>query len=133
MPSLVSVPVPNEPGALSKITRALAEGGVAIDGVNLQPRGMQGKAMFLVRDGQRCQEVLQEAGFSGKPQDVFVLTLSNDRGALADVTQRLASNGINIEGVFGTTYGSAGNLAIITDDNAAARKILDQLSSDINV
>ncbi|MDX1612348.1 MAG: hypothetical protein R3185_08255 [Candidatus Thermoplasmatota archaeon] len=127
----MSVPISNEPGALSKVTLALAEGGVQVDGVNLIPRGDRGMANFLVRDGEQCLKALQTAGFSGEVADVHVLTLSNDRGALADVTQRLARAGVNIEGVFGTTYGSAGNLAIVTDDNATARKVLDALSTDI--
>ena len=130
MPSLVTVSVPNEPGALAKVAATLSEGGVQVEGVQVVTRGVHGEAQFLVRDGRKALEALQSGGFPGKQEPVHVITLSNHQGALADVCQRLAGAGINIEGLFGTTYGKAGTLAMMTDDNVAAAKVLDQLSTE---
>ena len=118
--------IPDEPGAMAKLTSILAENGVSVEGVNVLPKGREGEAQFLVSDGDRCLEVLKEAGFSGEREDVHVLTLSNDRHAFADVCRRLAKAGINIESCFGTRYGKQGNFVLITDDNAEARRVLDQ-------
>lgn len=128
MPDVIRAVIPDEPGALAKLTMILAERGVQVDGVNLVPKGRQGEAQFLVRDGDKTLETLKNAGFSGKREDVQVLTLSDERTALADVCQRLAKAGINIEGCFGTTYGKQGTFVLMTDDNRAAREVLDQLS-----
>ncbi len=128
MPDVIRAVIPDEPGALAKLTMVLAERGVQVDGVNLLPKGRQGEAQFLVRDGQKALRILSEAGFSGSAEDVQVLTLSNDRTALADVCQRLAKAGINIEGCFGTTYGKQGTFVLMTDDNPAAREVLDQVA-----
>lgn len=128
MATLVSVSIPNEPGALAKVTTVLAQGGVSVDGATVAPKGGSGEATFLVKDGPKCLKVLEEAGFPGKRVDAYVLTLSNHQGALADICQRLSAAGINIEQLFGTTYGKAGSVAMVTDDNAGAAKILENLS-----
>lgn len=126
MPDVIRAVIPDEPGALAKLTMVLAERGVQVEGVNLVPKGRQGEAQFLVRDGQRCLKVLNGAGFSGTREDVNVITLSDERNAFADLCQRLAKAGINIEGVFGTTYGKQGTFVLMTDDNQAAEEILEQ-------
>jgi hypothetical protein len=128
MADVIRAVIPDEPGALAKLTMILAERGVQVDGVNLLPKGREGEAQFLVRNGDKALEVIQETGFSAESEDVQVLTLSNDRTALADVCQRLAKAGINIEGCFGTTYGQQGTFVLMTDDNAAAREVLDQVA-----
>lgn len=128
MADVVRATIPDEPGALAKLTTILAERGVQIDGVNLVPKGRQGEAQFLVRDAEKCLNVLEGNGFSGVQEDVQTLTLSDERTALADVCQRLAKAGINIEGCFGTTYGKQGTFVLMTDDNAAAREVLDQVT-----
>jgi len=128
MPDVIRTAIPDEPGALAKLTTILAERGVQVDGVNLVPKGREGQAQFLVDDGDRCLEVLQNAGFSGQREDVQVLTLSDDRHAVADVCRRLAKAGINIEGCFGTTYGKQGTFVLMTDDNVEASRVLDQMA-----
>lgn len=126
MPDVIRSVIPDEPGAMAKLTSVLSERGVNVEGVNVLPKGRQGEAQFLVHDAEKCLEVLEEAGFSGKREDVHVMTLSDDRDAFADVCRRLAKAGINIEGCFGTTYGKQGTFVLMTDDNAEARRILDQ-------
>jgi hypothetical protein len=126
MADVIRSVIPDEPGAMAKLTGILAERGVQVEGVNVVPKGREGEAQFLVSDGDRCLEVLEEAGFAGTREDVHVMTLSNDRHAFADVCRRLAKAGINIESCFGTTYGKQGNFVLITDDNAEARRVLDQ-------
>lgn len=126
MPDVIRSVIPDEPGAMAKLTSILAEQGVQVEGVNVLPRGREGEAHFLVRDADKCLKVLEDAGFSGQREDVQVLTLSDDRHAFADVCRRLAKAGINIEGCFGTTYGKQGTFVLMTDDNAEARRVLDQ-------
>lgn len=126
MPDVIRSAIPDEPGAMAKLTSILAERGVRVEGVNVFPKGREGEAQFLVHDGSKCLEVLEDAGFSGTQEEVQVLTLSDDRHAFADVCRRLAKAGINIEGCFGTTYGKQGTFVLMTDDNEGARRVLDQ-------
>lgn len=125
MPDVIRAVIPDEPGALAKLTMILAERGVQVNGVNLLPKGRHGEAQFLVKSGEKARTILNEAGFSATVDDVQVITLSDERTALADVCQRLAKAGINIEGCFGTTYGKQGTFVLMTDDNLAARDVLD--------
>jgi hypothetical protein len=57
----------------------------------------------------------------------FIIELENRPGALADLGEALGDRGINISGLSGTTghETGTGSLAIVTNDDAATRSVLD--------
>jgi hypothetical protein len=55
----------------------------------------------------------------------FIVQLENRPGALADLGEALGERGINISGVAGTTQDGEGGLAIVTNDDAGTRSVLD--------
>ena len=55
----------------------------------------------------------------------FIVKLENRIGALADLGEALGERGINISGVAGTTWNGDGAIALITNDDAAARSVLE--------
>jgi hypothetical protein len=60
----------------------------------------------------------------------FVVNLENRPGTLADLGEALGEKGINISGVAGTTWDSSGSIALITNDDSAARAVLDAKGID---
>jgi hypothetical protein len=56
--------------------------------------------------------------------NAFIINLENKPGELARLTETLAARGINIESIAGTTWGSAGAIAILTNDEAGSRAAL---------
>ena len=48
--------------------------------------------------------------------DAFLVELENKAGELARITEAIAAKGIDIKAVSGSTCGSSGSLALMTDD-----------------
>jgi hypothetical protein len=55
----------------------------------------------------------------------FIVKLENRPGTLADLGEALGQRGINISGLSGTAWDGEGALAVITNDDAGARSVLD--------
>ena len=54
----------------------------------------------------------------------FLLELENKPGELARVTEAIAAKGVDINGVTGSTCGSSGSVALMTDNDDATRTAL---------
>ena len=54
----------------------------------------------------------------------FLVELENKPGELARVTEAIAAKGIDINGVSGSTCGSSGSVALMTDNDDATRTAL---------
>jgi hypothetical protein len=59
----------------------------------------------------------------------FLVELDNKVGELARITEAIAAKGIDIRGVSGSTCGSSGSLALMTDDEAKTRGVLTEKGS----
>ena len=59
----------------------------------------------------------------------FLVELENKAGELARITEAIAAKGIDIKGVSGSTCGSSGSLALMTDDEAKTRAVLTETRS----
>lgn len=55
----------------------------------------------------------------------FIVNLENRPGTLADLGDALGERGINIIGAAGTTWDDRGAIAMITNDDARARTVLE--------
>jgi hypothetical protein len=56
--------------------------------------------------------------------NAFLVELQNKTGELARITEAIAAKGIDITGVSGSTCGSSGSVALMTDKEAATRTAL---------
>ena len=56
--------------------------------------------------------------------NAFLVELENKPGELARITEALAAKGIDINGVSGSTCGSSGSVALMTDNDDATRTAL---------
>ena len=56
--------------------------------------------------------------------NAFLVELQNKTGELARVTEAIAAKGIDITGVSGSTCGSSGSVALMTDNEAMTRTVL---------
>ena len=60
----------------------------------------------------------------------FIIQAENRPGALADLAEAIGQRGINITGISGSTWDSAGAIALITNDDSGTRSILDERGAD---
>jgi hypothetical protein len=58
--------------------------------------------------------------------NAFLVDLENKPGALATVAEAIAAKGVNLLGVTGTSCPDGGRVAIMTADDATARKALQE-------
>jgi hypothetical protein len=56
----------------------------------------------------------------------FLIELDNKPGELARVAESIAAKGVNITAISGSACGDGGNVALMADDEAATRAVLQQ-------
>ena len=56
--------------------------------------------------------------------NAFIVDLKNKPAELAKVAEAIAQKGIDITGFSGSTFGDSGTLTLITDNEAATRRVL---------
>ena len=57
--------------------------------------------------------------------NAFIIELANRPGMMADVAEAIAEKGINIAAIAGATSGQTGAVAILTNDEAGTRAVLE--------
>ena len=125
MPQQFTVRLKNEPGALAGLARALADQGIDIRSLGVGAIGRYGCAVLSTNNDPAAREVLRRAKYSFIEGDVLPVSLEDQPGALARLTGRLASSGVNITSVLvvGRRQGKA-DLALTVDDVERARRLL---------
>src|ERR1051326_3450483 len=91
----------DEPGALARVTRQLANHRINLQGFVVDSAGIQ----VLTKDLTQTATALQEGGFRYSATEVHEVILEDRPGSLADLCERLAAVGINIASSFGVATG----------------------------
>jgi hypothetical protein len=55
----------------------------------------------------------------------FIVNMENRPGTLADLGTALGDRGINLSGLAGVSWDNAGSIAIVTNDDAGTRSVLE--------
>jgi hypothetical protein len=92
----------NRPGMLARITRMLAAKQVNIDGISVSASTDIGLVQIVVDNANAARRVLKAAKVPFVVQDVALLPMKNEPGALADLVTKVARRGININYVYAT-------------------------------
>ncbi len=119
--TLFRIAVRNEPGALARVTRYLANWHVDLKGFVVDPAGMQ----LLTEDADAARRAFDEAGIVTMMSPVLEFSLTDRPGALAQVCQRLADANIDIVSAFGVAVGSTNRICILANDMARAAPIIE--------
>lgn len=121
---LVQVAARDEPGALARVTRQLADHRINLQGFVVDSAGIQ----VLTRQIQQTIVALEEGRFRYAYDEVHEVILEDRPGSLADLCERLAELGINISASFGVAHGSSGRIYISVSDLPRAAPVIDSLS-----
>lgn len=127
----IAVAVINEVGVLARITSFLVNHGVNIETVAgyATPMGEEAGLMFITNDNKVVISILQEHGFEDiSENDVLIVELENKPGALKNISEILAQNGINITYIYATTCSSGCPTKVVlsTSNNKKALVILSE-------
>jgi hypothetical protein len=101
MASQVTVFVENRPGRISNIARKIGDAGINIRAITLSDMGDYGLINIITNDPERTAEILSADGFSVSRKHVIAIIMRDEPGGLADITEYLHANNINVSNAYG--------------------------------
>ena len=122
----LSVFVENQPGKLVEALEALAAAEIDMRALSLADTSDFGILRLIVDKPQKALNVLQDAGFLVKSNEVIPVVVGDKPGGFAAVLRILANAGIDVEYTYAFVAHSRDNAYVIlrVNDNGAAIKVL---------
>ena len=96
----LSVFIENKTGRVSEVSTLLGDAGINIRGFSVSDTADFGIVRLIVDDPDRGRDVLADAGFTVKENDVLCTELPDHPGGLAGVLKLVSNAGVNIEYVY---------------------------------
>ena len=122
----ISVFLENKPGALSHMTKVLADSGIDMRAFSLAEASDFGIARIIVDDVYATTTVLRDAGFIHSVSTVLAVALSDTPGGLHQALVALEAARVNIEYMYaflGGKKNSAYMIFRVTDEKAATQAL----------
>src|SRR5579862_6410218 len=124
----IKVVVPNRPGLLAEVTEVLAAQSISIDHIVVETHGAGAVVRMALENDDAALTVLTDAGYHALSDDVLLARLEDKPGALALLSRRLGEANVNIRSMHHVQRdGGYSLVAVSTDDNAQARKLLGEV------
>ena len=92
----------NRPGAIAKITKALSDNKVNIEGLSLSVTADVGLLQLIVSNATVATKIFKKFKVPYTSQEVALVPLTNKPGTLARMASKLAKAGVNINYIYGT-------------------------------
>ena len=119
----IAVTVINKIGVLADISKMMADHGINVIAVTGYALNQEAKIMLVTEDNLRATDALKKSGYKSiSENEVIIVELENKVGALKLVTAKLASEGIDINEVYGSvcTGSCPARLILSTSNNEKA-------------
>jgi hypothetical protein len=97
----------NRPGTLARMCEAFGEAGINIFALSTSDSVDHIVFRMVVSDATKAKRLLEERGALVVSTEVLMIDGSNKPGSLADIADRLADSGINIEYAYSATHPDA--------------------------
>ncbi|MEM7473871.1 MAG: hypothetical protein AAF483_02705 [Planctomycetota bacterium] len=115
----------NEPGTVATIAELLAEVDVNITSCDATDDGSHGLLVLRAEPYELALRTLSEAGYHALSEDLLVLKIKDEPGALARVSSGLREPGINIRSMrFARRENGWAIVILSTDDDLRAKELL---------
>jgi hypothetical protein len=98
----LSISVENCPGAVAAIARTLGNAKINILSLLGSAQGTSGTIHLIVEDARRAKKALDEAKLAYQETIAEELEIPNKAGALAQVLEKLAAKGVNLNSIHAT-------------------------------
>lgn len=122
-----SIQLSHHPGDLARVAQALAKRSVNIKSLAAISLGGQAVVRIIPDDIETARAALEAANIRFTENEVHTVLLENKAGQLADVTARLADQGINLEAVYLTgIMDDLVEIAFVSDNPKKAKKLLEE-------
>ena len=122
----ISVFLNNSEGRLDNVLKILAQGGIDILSASLADTEEYGVLRLLTKEPDNAKQILQDAGFAARIDEVIAVVVPDAVGSLAKVVGVIHAAGINISYIYGLSIdGEGAPIAIKTNDNSKAEAIIN--------
>ena len=125
MKQITIIVPPDRPGTLADIAERLAARGVNITGLDATDDHAHGVIFLEAEPYDEALRTLADGGYQAVSEEVMVIRLKDEPGALARVAARLREPAINIQAMrILRRDGGWVSVVLTTSDNARARSLL---------
>ncbi len=124
----ISLTLPNRPGALAGVARALAKDRINLAAIGVDSTPSKGRVRLIVSDPDRAMRILGEAGYEAEVREMLAVRLEDRAGSFLRVLETLAKAKVNIQSVaiLVTREGSQPLVALGANDLPKARRLLKE-------
>ncbi len=125
MKQITIITAAGRPGIVADIAERLGAAGINIQQINVSDDLAHGVVFLDAEPYDEALRVLAEAGYDAISEDVLVIQIKDEPGALAKVAARFREPQINIHSMrFMRRDGGWATVILSTNDNARARVLL---------
>jgi len=127
----ITVIVENRPGVVADITAALADRGVNLETIDIEPGHDPGVVNLTVDKYDMALRALADSGFKAVSEDALVIRVKDEPGAIARIAARFKERQLGIRSLhILRRAGDHSLVSLVADDAAAARELVaDELVS----
>jgi hypothetical protein len=111
----LTVSLPNKPGTLAKVCRALADGDVNIMAISVVDATEACLVRIIVDDARSGAKVLEDLKLEVVETPVRLIELPNKVGALAEMMERLAQRKVNVDFLYGSVAPGANDSVLVME------------------
>ena len=108
MVTILNVALENHPGSLAEVLEILARAEINVDALEAEAQGDFGTAHIVCAKPRLAGELLRQDGYDVVEAEALELLVENKHGEVQKICHRLASNGVNVVSIFGTTPPASG-------------------------
>lgn len=125
MKQITIITQPDKPGTLADVAERLAARGVNIEDIDATDDHVHGVIVLRAEPLDEALRALAEGGYQAVSEDVLLIRIPDEPGALARVAARFREPNININAMrFVRRDAGWASVLISTDDNERAKEIL---------
>ena len=109
----LAVTLENRPGTMANVAKVLAGAKVNVLALLGTTAGTQGSVQVVVDNVNKAKKALEAAGLKYAESTLEEFELTNKPGALAQLAEKLAKKGLNIECAYATVHKTAKKAVVV--------------------
>src|SRR5438309_1188978 len=116
-----TITIDNQPGAVARIAKTLGDAKVNILSLLGTAQGAAGIVQLIAEDARRAKKALDNARISYQETPAETYDLPNKPGALAEILDKLAATGVNLNSIHATAAKGGKKAVMVYTAEVAAK------------
>lgn len=122
----ITILVDDKVGVIADLSYLLGKTKINIDALSAEVQGGKGVINIIVKDEEKASQVLKSNGYNVLSNEIMVIKVKDEPGALSEVSNKLQKSNISIKSLYLISRGDGYALdAIIADKPKLAKKVLE--------